>query len=414
MRCRIDFKNAASDRIAVVTAHLGCLLWQHFELRVASQRVCALVRSLYEWLPQSLGSWLVIMLAFVIVIGKTGFWPMPNLGAQFTVSQNLTHNPFPNPDGHYIFTNYLQPALFYILGGCKLVSYAIYASAITVAFFLLFLLWFIKFHGKGVALDQFKVLGAVTFPVFMVPFYWIGMDGMALLLMLVVMIRFSSRWAIVLGAVLAWQHFEQGIAAFALLAGTLIVHFLLFRNTASAIALKKTALVVLGLILGRILLFGWFHIAGIELSGDRLTLVQKYFDTFVAQWKTGWLYIVWSLLGVGWLVVISKIRHLWPLCVAAVFVFGFVAVTGDQTRIGSIILFPTLFYWVMMDKELWKELDLKWVMVPIVLYLILPVVYVWGGYPYGSLWKHDIVIIKQMIDGGFRASPFDWIRPFRR
>lgn len=123
---------------------------------------------------------------------------MPNLKVQFTVSQHLTHNPFPDPFGHYIFTSYLQPALFYLFGGRSVISYAIYASLITLVFLLSFLLWFVKYHGRCVALDRFKVLAAATFPAFMVPFYWIGMDGMTLLLMLGMMITPSRRWAVLL------------------------------------------------------------------------------------------------------------------------------------------------------------------------------------------------------------------------
>jgi len=35
----------------------------------------------------------------------------------------------------------------------------------------------------------------------------------------------------------------------------------------------------------------------------------------------------------------------------------------------------------MMDKELWQELTIRAVIALIVLYLVLPVVFVWGGYP---------------------------------
>lgn len=373
-----------------------------------------LVRTARACFPRSWGGWLVITLSLLMVVGKSGVWTMPNLEAQFIVSQNLTHNPFLNPYAQCIFTNYLQPALFGVLGGKSLLAYAIYVSITTIIFFLVFLFWFVKFHGKAVALEQKKLLAVAVFPVFMVPFYWLGMDGMTLLLMLIVMLTFFSSWTILPAIFLAWQHFEQGIVAFTLLSGTLAVAAIVSHDKNALQHLKIVIRVIIGLLIGKALMLLWFHVAHIELAGGRYIWLQTQANEYIDQWKAGWPYILFSLLGVGWVLVLKSIKKSWPLVAGAVFVFIFLLVMGDQTRVGSIILFPTLFYWVLMDKELWNALTQKRLTILVVLHLVSPVVYVWGGYPFGSLWEYDLAEVRKVATLGLiNSSQFDWLRPFR-
>lgn len=170
-------------------------LWFLFAQPLDRIRRCSVILTGFsKYIQRCFDEWLVLLLCFMVVIGKTGLWPMPSLLPQFSVSQNLTHNVFSDPNAHYFYSTYLQPAFFYAIGGRSLGSYLVFVSATTVAFFLIFLLWFVRFHGKEIALTQLKIIPAVTFPVFMVPFYWLGMDGMTLLLILAIMINFHSKW----------------------------------------------------------------------------------------------------------------------------------------------------------------------------------------------------------------------------
>lgn len=159
---------------------------------------------LYKLDSNRLAAWLAVVFAPVIVIGNTGFWPMPNLSAQFLVSQNLTHNPFPDPLAQYLFTNYLQPAIFGFFGGESVITYGLYAAFVSLLFLIIFGVWFVGYHGKPVAVDQFKLFPAIVFPVFMVPFYWIGMDGMTCLLLLLTVMSFTSRWSV------SWADIKNG------------------------------------------------------------------------------------------------------------------------------------------------------------------------------------------------------------
>ena len=347
-----------------------------------------------------------------MVIGNTGFWPMPNLIGQFIVSQNITINPFPDPDIHYIYTNYFQPAIFSLFGGNSFISYVIYVSVITVIFLALFSFWFIGHHGKNISLNQYKLLAALTFPVFSIPFYWIGMDGMTLLLMLFVMISFSYRWTIIPAIFLGTQHFEQGIAAVSLLAVTLLLNFIMERNKETFEPLKSSLLIFSGIIIGKAILVAWFYVIGIDFVGSRVSYLEKELSYYLVMWNDWWFYIVWSLLGVGWLLLIAKIKFLWIFLISVLVVFGFTSLVADQTRVGTIILFPSLFYWILMNKTIWEDISKHFVISLIIIYLIIPVVVVWEK-PYGSLWRYDIEVAKQFSKNELTIDDFDWLYPFK-
>lgn len=369
--------------------------------------------TLYKLNTSNLTTWIAVVLVAMIIIGNTGFWPMPNLPTQFLVSQNLAHNPFPDPLAQYIFTNYLQPAIFGILGGKTIAAYGIYASFLSMLFLVVFAVWFINYHGKAVAIDEFKLFPAIVFPSFMIPFYWIGMDGMTCLLMLLTMMSFTSRWGLFWAVMLGMQHFEQGIVGFALLAGTLVAAYIHRRDEEILKHLWRAGLIGGGVIVGKIMLSIWFAINVIELSDGRASYLETHFDLFASTWVKHWPLILWSLLGVGWLLILKHVTTIWPFLLAVVGAFLLVLFAGDQTRVGVIVLFPSLFYWVLMNKDLWKKTSSLLATTMLVLYFIAPVTVVWGAPRFGNLWTYDNQVIRQAMKSDFSIEGFDFLKPFK-
>lgn len=351
-----------------------------------------------------------IFITFFIIIGNTGIWYMPNISTQYAVSQNLTINTFSDPNAHYIYTNYLEPFIFNILGGTTLNEYLIFTLFITVVFLSIFIIWFLRYHNEIHSKNYYKFIPIITFSIFFVPFYWIGMDGMTLLIMLLVMIYYRSRWSILFAILLGTQHFEQGIASFLLLLGSLFIYNIFSKEEYKWETLKKTVYIILGIILGKILLFSYFNIMGIEILGNRATYLENHLDMFVNQWFSGWQYIFFSLFGLGWILVLKNIKIMYPLLLASLVTFVFIMTVGDQTRVGTIILFPSLFYWVFMNKEIYKNITIQFSILILAAFLLLPVIYVWGGYPFGSLLKystHITNIIKNKDDTIDFSLPFN-------
>lgn len=360
-----------------------------------------------------MSEWFIVLLACIIVIGNTGIWPMPNLLMQHMVSQNLTAVPFSDPNAHYMFTNYFEPLVFWLLGGRSFSAYAIYVSIVSLAFLVLFVSWFVRYHGKEVALKEHKLFAAVTFPVFMIPFYWIGMDGMTLLLMLLVMITYKRLWVVLPAFFLGLQHFEQGFVAIAILMGSVVLHYIVRREQESLDLLKRLSLILLFIVIGKVLLTFWFSVMDVGLSGNRSSYMQNHVAMYLSMWKSSWYTILWSLLGIGWIFAIYFAKKLWPLFASVIVVFALTAVVGDQTRVGVILLFPSLFYWLIMQKNLWREMKQNLVYLMVLLYLLLPVMVVWGS-THGSLLSYDMKVFKQYQNNTLNVATFDWLLPFKQ
>jgi hypothetical protein len=342
------------------------------------------------------GTAAVILVALALVVLKSGVWLMPNLLDQFAVSQSLTNNALPRPGTHYVYTSYLQPAIFGILGGKSVAAYAMYCALVALAFFTVLVVAFMKTHGL-----TWKLLGVAAFPVIMVPFYWVGMDGMTLLLALAVSVTLHTRWVWFFGLLLSWQHFEQAIMAFLILALTLV----LAGHTPS---LRRVALVLCVLLVGKAALIGYFHLVGLHLVVDRTYIVRTRIAEFVTEWRSSWPLILWSLCGAGWILLIATMRRTWPVLVAVLVALLTLLATSDQTRVGSIILFPTLVYWVFLDRRLWRELHWAWIAAALVAHVLLPVVYVWAGIPCRSVRSHTL----RQLEAGVDLTRFDWLGPF--
>ncbi len=354
-------------------------------------------------------NYVLFIFSLFIVIGNTGIWYMPNIESQYEISQSLTHNPLTNASIHYLMTNYFQPFLFGIFGGNSLLHYLIFTLFISIMFFAVFVLWFLKFHSEDNSSTIYKLLVIIVFPVFMVVFYWIGMDGMTLLLMLLVMINFKSKWSYTFALLLGTQHFEQGMAGFLLLSGALFIENIFTKNLKCWDTFKQSVYILIGIIIGKLVLVGWFGMAEIEVLGSRSSYMEKYIYLYLDQWLNSWPFIFYSLFGVGWLLIIKEIKTVYPLLIAALITFVFTISIGDQTRVGTIILFPSLFYWVFMNREILNRITPKFSIIILTLYLVLPVVYVWGG-PFGSLFKYDLQVMRDLRDGNGKT---DLLLPFK-
>lgn len=370
----------------------------------------------------------ILLLGLIAIAGNSGLWLMPNLSAQFQVSQSLTRNAFVFPEEHYLYTNYLQPALFGILGLNKFRYYAVYALFITVLFLALFCFWFVRYHGRKIAIREMKLFAALTFPVFAIPFFWIGMDGMTLLLMLLTLISLSSPWVLLPAILLGIQHFEQGFLGFSLLGLSIVISGIPTALRLNGFNLEiagdirpmqylKTAVVkilpiLLGIVFGKLLLSGWFNWLNLEILVNRKEYLDSYSSLFLSRWLQSWPLIAWSFLGVGWLLLIAKIKVTWPLLLVSLGTFFFTALVADQTRVGIIVLFPSLFYWIMMNSEIWQSLTTKFSIALVILYLILPPVVVWGK-PYNSLLPYNFEIVQEIMQHGLNLENMDWPQPFQ-
>jgi hypothetical protein len=317
---------------------------------------------------------------------------MPNIQLQYEVSQSLTSIPFTNINQQYLYLNYFEPLVFSLIGGGTFKGYLLFNLLISILFLTLLFSKFLSIHEKAILKYPFKVIVLALFPVTMIPFYWIGMDGMTLLLMLLIMVFFESKWGYLISFLLAWQHFEQGLVSLLLLGGSVFIYWLFNREELIWSHFKQVLLLIIFLLLGKLFLISWFYFMDISLVGGRTDYFENNIMQFLSEWKRNWLFILYSLIGVGWLIVVKFYKETWPVILTAVITLFFTAIVGDQTRVGVIVMFPSLMYWVFMNKSLLLCLSNKFVMFTIILYASLPVVIIWGSLQ-SSVFDFDIGLL---------------------
>ena len=136
------------------------------------------------------------LFGLIFIILHSGIWIMPNIGGEFLISQ-LWNNPeylminFQNPLSQYVLAQFLEPFLFSLLNLHKQSFFIGFLFIENLASYFIFTFWFLRFHNidEGSIYKYFLVL---CFPVFTLPFYWMGMNSMVILLLILSMIFYDS------------------------------------------------------------------------------------------------------------------------------------------------------------------------------------------------------------------------------
>jgi hypothetical protein len=359
--------------------------------------------------------WLLFTGVLAVIL-HSGIWIMPNAFLSYVLSQNLTVLPFTQVQEHYLMNNYLQPALFGLMGGQTFIGYVGYSLFISFLFIMTFAVWFLKKHGEDVALKEYKLLVALCFPVFTIAFYWLGIDSLTLLLMLLTLIFLENYWRYLFAFLLAFQHFEQGIMAFLLLLFSIFIWngYLYYANNKSVKSykpVKPVIGVVISLLMGKLILISYFYSLGISLEGDRQSFLENNLEQFLTNWQNYWHYILISLFGIMWLFVLKSLHKLWPLVLVALIVWLLTMFVGDQTRVATIVLFPVVFYWLFADKTIWANFTQKHVILLLIFFIIIPPLIVWGG-PNYSLLELDWPLL-QHLRSDQPLEQFDLLMPYK-
>ncbi len=344
---------------------------------------------------------ILFLIILSIIILKNGFWIMPNFHLQFEVTKNLTNNPFSNPDAHCLMLNYLAPSLFHLIGGETFLEYTLFYLSFSLLFLFIFIFWFIKYHNLEIK-TYYKILPIITFPIFIIPFYWIGMDSLTLFLMLLIMINFNSKESLIFAFLLGLHHFEQGIASF----GLLFLTQTIFQKE----LLKKTLSILIFLLLAKILLHFWFYLSSITLEGDRYTYMKNHISLHIKEWKSSFYFIFYSIFGVGWLLILREIKNLYYIIPSLFITLFFIMTVEDQTRVATILLFPTLFFLLFQNRDIIKNISLNFSIFAFIFYLIIPTTIIWKGEINHSLLKHDKLLLKNFK----RVEKLNLLLPFSK
>lgn len=359
----------------------------------------------------SLPCLLAVIAALMLV--KIGVWVIPNIGVSRMVAINPFVNPFEDPLAHYLMTNWLSNLLAWGLHAKSDGKYILLHAAAAVGFWgvmVTLLKQELPHRPFRTALVIFTAL-----PVSGTAFFWIGMDGLTLLLMaLALLARRSTGPLLLCGVLLGLQHFEQAL----FFAGAMLLSALLQRRSAAPVGLpiRPAALLLAGTIAGKLLLMLIFHWAGVQMNSGRIFWMMKHLDLMIGQLLYHPHVVVFSVLGLGWLVAFAyadqsrgRLAFFLPLGLLLLLL----PISGDQTRVMAIITFGLVATHWLLNGDFLEDISQTQTAALGLIWAITPWSWVWGGVPRWSAFPYDVGLVLHRLFGWITlpAQPLMW--PFQ-
>jgi hypothetical protein len=384
------------------------------ELALEPEVTAPVLRAVYRLVYTS-KRWKLVSFLFAAMIVKTGVWCMPNISSYRQIAQWPFFNPLV-PDAHYLFWSWLGPFLAWALRAEGPVSFFLLHLLFSLAFTALFVL--VAFSRLEEEYARTSLVMFFVLPVSGTAYFWVGGDSLTLLLMMAALAVSRSLPATLLaGVALGMQHFEQGFLATGALLLAMSWNRLQHRATILEYSIRWAATLLAGVIAGKVVLVGIFRHAHIAVNSGRAFWMHAHFYWLLGRFQNHFQVILYSILGVGWVLVIKNAecgRKALPFLVALSGLLLLLLVTGDHTRVGAIVTFPLLAVYLLLNREYLYSVAAPMVCWIVVAWLVIPYVWVWGGLPKWSVFPYDVTLLLHKAFGWFKIPPDLAMWPFSK
>lgn len=357
-------------------------------------------------------AWKLILVISLLTLFKTGIWYIPNLGGPQAIAQNPFVNPFSDPNAHYLFWSWLGPFLAWLIGATGKLQFFTFHLFFSLAFTLLFIKIAFNAFPKDLARSSLILFSAL--PVSATAYFWVGLDSITLFLMLLALAFPGSLvFTFIVGLLLGMQHFEQGFfAASGLLFAISISHRQAYTLRYSW---SFCLLLLIGVIAGKFLLFGLFNHYSIEVNSGRMYWLREHIHLLLNQFFFHFHHIIWSVLGLGWLVALRFTD--WgtksvPFFLTLAGLCLLLPVSADQTRVLAIITFPLVSVYWLLNQDFLEKLTKREISLLFTAWALMPWGWVWEGAPKWSAFPYDIAYILHRLFGWFDVSADPALWPF--
>lgn len=337
----------------------------------------------------------------VITLVKTGLWFFPNTWLVVDIAVDPFRDPVP-PEylGHDAMWTWLVAFVAHVLHATTVPAY----SLLNLAFATLFVVVVVwsMFARLPERLARTGTIVFAMLPASWLGFYEIGPDGLTLLLLAVALVGAARWWAVVIaGVLLGMQHAELAlVGAFAVILSDLVAQR--WGGSPSAIDWRFGLRLAVSVVVGRLLLMGVFTLTGIGMPGDRLDWVQVYGGVLAVRAYFGWPWLLWSVLGIAWLVAALHLRQGRRSLGLFVPLGALVLLTPlvyDQTRVLAIAVLPLAYRCWLSDRAFLRSLGPRntgWLAVA---WAVVPVIFVLGARPYGSVLPYSLALLSNWVTG---------------
>jgi uncharacterized membrane protein len=218
------------------------------------------------------------------------------------------------------------------------------------------------------------------------------------------------------GVALGMQHFEQSFFAI----GALLFAAALNRKFAEPIShknyysIKFIVFLLIGVIAGKLLLIGIFNHYFIQVNSGRMYWLKEHFTFLLRLFFFHFQSIIWSVLGLGWLIILKYIdggRKTIPFFITFFGLLLLLPISGDHTRVLAVITFPLMAVYFLFNEEYLYKISTKEVSIIFLIWALMPWGWVWGGLPRGSVLSYDIYFLLNKFFGLLNPDPtisWDW------
>ncbi len=238
-------------------------------------------------LETPLGRFLAILVAVAML--RSGVWAMPNLGDARLIALDPFGVPALPPLGAYVGLSRLGPTVAWALGATGPVAFWLLHAVCVVLFMAVVAAIALRHLPAGqarVALLLFAVL-----PVSTTALFWVGTDGLTLLLIGLALAlparpgaaRRGPVAACAVGVLLGWQHAELAAIAFAALLLALVLDRWRGRETGRHGSGWVLA-VLAGIVVGKLLLTAMLAMQSALPPIDRLDWMRAHLGALVGAW----------------------------------------------------------------------------------------------------------------------------------
>ena len=345
-------------------------------------------------------SWLIAALLTLSFV-KTGVWYMPNFDGWKSMRLDPFHNPFTSPDAHYLFWNWLGPFLAWRFRIHNDQSFLYFHLLFSIAFTAAFV-WFI-FRNFEERVARTSLILFVAIPASATAYFWIGMDSITLtLIMLILASRNHMFISLLLGVALGMQHAEQGFFAFAALLCALV--FSTFMKYRVVFSVPWAAASLAGVLVGKLILILVFRHYGIQVNSGRPYYLRQYGQMYATMFYYHFQYIVWSVLGVGWIAIAKyaeRGKEALPFLACLLGLLLMLPIIGDETRVLAIMTFPLVAAYLLLNPDFLLSLNGRFVSWIFGLWLVVPWPWAWGGRPLVSIFPYNIAYLLHRLFGWF-------------
>jgi hypothetical protein len=356
--------------------------------------------------------WNLIVVTMLITFVKTGIWYIPNLDKSLAIAQNPFANPFSDKYLHTLYWNWLGPFLAYLIGAKSVWSFFVLHLLFSAGFTVLLVSTLFRRlpdRAARVSLIVFSVL-----PVSATAYFWVGPDSLTLFLMVCALALPERRTVVPLfGMALGMQHFEQAIVGFSGLFFALLISK--WHDNRTEYSLGWVLNLLAGITVGKLMLVAMFYSLDAEVSYDRFEWLIEHHEILLGYFLLHFNYIIWSSLGLGWIILIKYVDGrptnkclLVPLFLLMILL----PMSLDQTRVYAIVSFPLVCVFWLFDGDLSDRLSNRFISWIFLSWLIIPLGWVWAGEPKWSVFSYDIAYLLNRLLGWFPVPPNPALWPF--